>query len=187
MPFGDGLRAIIQQHHRSADHAQQSSTTFQRHVVVHPHGATTNLEPAYGLDGRSGPISACGAKLRARTRVRLSLSKICPRVSEPRAAQNPACEKLSFPRGAGWQTPALKHPLRFPPHTRRFPERMETALIQIYPMIPTERPKQVTPPYGRFFLACICAVLILAIIGGAALCATSLAEIKRHHDAAGRA
>ncbi|MDH0873655.1 hypothetical protein [Agrobacterium pusense] len=27
----------------------------------------------------------------------------------------------------------------------------------------------------------------LAIIGGAALCATSLAEIKRHHDASGRA
>ncbi|MBM7323935.1 hypothetical protein JS562_12525 [Agrobacterium sp. S2] len=59
-------------------------------------------------------------------------------------------------------------------------------MIQIYPMIPAERP-QVTPAYGRFFLACICAVLILAIIGGAALCATSLAEIKRHHVAAGRA
>jgi len=64
---------------------------------------------------------------------------------------------------------------------------METALIQIYPMIPTERPQQATPPYGRFFLACACAVLILAIIGGAALCATNLAEIKRHHVAAGRA
>jgi hypothetical protein len=47
---------------------------------------------------------------------------------------------------------------------------METALIQISPMIPTERPQQ--------------AVLILAIIGGAALCATSLAEIKRHNAAA---
>lgn len=54
-------------------------------------------------------------------------------------------------------------------------------------MIPTERPQQATPAYGRFFLACICAVLILAIIGGAALCATSLAEIKRHHVTAGRA
>ncbi len=81
----------------------------------------------------------------------------------------------------------MTHPLRFPPHARRFPERMETALIQISPMIPTERPQQVTPPYGRFFLACACAVLILAIIGGAALCATSIAEIKRHHVAAGRA
>ncbi len=64
---------------------------------------------------------------------------------------------------------------------------METALIQISPMIPTERPQQATPPYGRFFLACVCAVLILSIIGGAALCATSIAEIKRHHAAAGGA
>ncbi len=64
---------------------------------------------------------------------------------------------------------------------------METALIQISPMIPTERPQQATPAYGWFFLACVCAVLILAIIGGATLCATSLAEIKRHYAAAGRA
>ena len=64
---------------------------------------------------------------------------------------------------------------------------METALIQISPMIPTERPQEATPAYGRFFLACVCAVLVLSIIGGAALCATSLAEIKRHHAAAGRA
>ena len=64
---------------------------------------------------------------------------------------------------------------------------METALIQILPMIPTAPPQQETLAYGRFFLACVCAVLILAIIGGAALCATSLAEIKRHHAAAGRA
>lgn len=59
-------------------------------------------------------------------------------------------------------------------------------MIQISPMIPTERPQQATPPYGRFFLACICAVLILAIIGGAALCATRLAEIERYHAAAAR-
>ncbi|WLD96028.1 hypothetical protein PX860_10660 [Agrobacterium leguminum] len=59
-------------------------------------------------------------------------------------------------------------------------------MIQIYPMIPTERLQQATPPYGPFFLACVCAVLILAIIGGAALCATSLTEIKRHHLDAGR-
>lgn len=52
---------------------------------------------------------------------------------------------------------------------------METALIQISPMIPAKRPQQPTPPYGRFFLACVCAVLILAIIGGAALCATDQA------------
>ncbi|QCL89634.1 MULTISPECIES: hypothetical protein [Agrobacterium tumefaciens complex] len=58
-------------------------------------------------------------------------------------------------------------------------------MIQIYPMIPTERPQQAAPAYGRFFLACACGVLILAIIGGAALCAASLAEIKRHHVAAG--
>jgi hypothetical protein len=51
-------------------------------------------------------------------------------------------------------------------------------------MIPTERPQQAAPAYGRFFLASVCAVLILAIIGGAALCATSLAEIKRHNAAA---
>lgn len=63
---------------------------------------------------------------------------------------------------------------------------METALIQISPMIPTERPQQTTPPYGRFFLACIAAVLILSIIGGAALCATRLAEIERYHAAAAR-
>ncbi|WLP53226.1 hypothetical protein [Agrobacterium fabrum] len=60
-------------------------------------------------------------------------------------------------------------------------------MIQISPMIPTARPQQEMPRYGRFFLACICAVLILSIIGGAALCATSLAEIKRHHAAAVRA
>jgi hypothetical protein len=64
---------------------------------------------------------------------------------------------------------------------------METALIQISPMIPTERPQQAAPSYGRFFLACVCAILILAIIGGAALCATSIAKIQRHHAAAGRA
>lgn len=57
-------------------------------------------------------------------------------------------------------------------------------MIQISPMIPTERPQQAAPAYGRFFLASVCAVLILAIIGGAALCATSLAEIKRHNAAA---
>ncbi|MDA5633395.1 MULTISPECIES: hypothetical protein [Rhizobium/Agrobacterium group] len=57
-------------------------------------------------------------------------------------------------------------------------------MIQISPMIPTDLPEQPTPLYGRFFLACICAVLILAIIGGSALCATSLADIKRHSAAA---
>ncbi len=56
-------------------------------------------------------------------------------------------------------------------------------MIQISPMIPTERPQQPTPPYIRFFLAGICAALMLAVIGAAALCATSLAEIKRHHAA----
>lgn len=45
-------------------------------------------------------------------------------------------------------------------------------------MLPTERPEQSTPPYGLFFLACIAAVLILSTIGGAALCATRLVEIK---------
>ncbi len=45
-------------------------------------------------------------------------------------------------------------------------------MIQISPMIPAKRPQQPTPPYCRFFLACVCAVLILAIIGVAALCAT---------------
>lgn len=45
-------------------------------------------------------------------------------------------------------------------------------MIQISPVIPTKLPQQPTPPYGRFFLACVCAVLILALIGGAALCAT---------------
>ena len=38
-----------------------------------------------------------------------------------------------------------------------------------------------------FLPACACAVVILAIIGGAALCATRIAEIKRHHAATGRA
>ncbi len=56
-------------------------------------------------------------------------------------------------------------------------------MIQISPMISTERPQPAAPRFGRFFLACICAVLILAIIGGAALCATNLAEIKRHDPA----
>jgi len=61
---------------------------------------------------------------------------------------------------------------------------MEKALIQISPMLPTDRPRQLAPLYGRFFLACICAALILAIIGGSALCASSLADIKRHNAAA---
>ncbi len=60
-------------------------------------------------------------------------------------------------------------------------------MIHILPMIRTDRPQQAATPYGRFFLACICAVLIVAFIGGAALCATSLADIKRHHaDAPGK-
>jgi len=61
---------------------------------------------------------------------------------------------------------------------------MEAALIQISPMIPTECPQQQTPAYGRFLFAYVCAVLILAIIAGSALCAASLAEIKRHQVAA---
>lgn len=48
-------------------------------------------------------------------------------------------------------------------------------MIQISPMIPTKRSQQPMPLYGRFFLAGVCAVLILAIIGGAALCATDQA------------
>ena len=48
-------------------------------------------------------------------------------------------------------------------------------MIQISPMIPTKRPQQPTPPCGRFFLTCVWAVLILATIGGAALCATAQA------------
>jgi len=60
---------------------------------------------------------------------------------------------------------------------------METALIQISPMIPTECPQQQTPAYGGYFFACVCAVLILAIIAGSALCSASLAEIKRHQVA----
>lgn len=54
-------------------------------------------------------------------------------------------------------------------------------MIQISPMISTDRPQPAAPPFGGFFLACICVVLILAIIGGAALCATNLTEIKRHN------
>ncbi|WFN88005.1 hypothetical protein [Agrobacterium pusense] len=51
-------------------------------------------------------------------------------------------------------------------------------MIQISPMILTERPQQSSPPYGLFCLACIAAVLILSTIGGAALCVTRLVAIK---------
>lgn len=54
-------------------------------------------------------------------------------------------------------------------------------------MIPTDRPQQAAMSYDRFSLACICAVLILAFIGGAGLCATSLADIKcQHADGPGK-
>ncbi|MGC4389584.1 hypothetical protein [Agrobacterium sp. M50-1] len=57
-------------------------------------------------------------------------------------------------------------------------------MIQISPMISTDCPQQQTSAYGRFFFACVCVVLILAIIAGSALCAASLAEIKRRQVAA---
>ena len=77
-------------------------------------------------------------------------------------------------------------------HPRRHPKQMEAVLIQISPMYPLNRQqlgtfrKEREQPYCRFFLACVAAVLILSTIGGAALCATRLAEIERYHAAAAR-
>lgn len=69
---------------------------------------------------------------------------------------------------------------------------MEAALIHIFPMIPQTRHdlgtfrKDSAVPYGRFFLACVTAVLLLGCLGGVALCATRLSEIERMHAAAAR-
>lgn len=65
-------------------------------------------------------------------------------------------------------------------------------MIQISPMIPQTRHdlgtfhKDSTAPYGRFFLACVTAVLLLGCLGGVALCATRLSEIERIYAADAR-
>lgn len=65
-------------------------------------------------------------------------------------------------------------------------------MIHISPMIPQTRHdlgtfrKEAAVPYGRFFLACITAALLLGCLGGVALCATRLSEIERMHAAAAR-
>ncbi|NSX84432.1 hypothetical protein G6L86_02425 [Agrobacterium tumefaciens] len=65
-------------------------------------------------------------------------------------------------------------------------------MIHISPMIPQTRHdlgtfrKDNTVPYGRFFLACVTAVLLLGCFGGVALCATRLSEIERMYAADAR-
>ncbi|WP_334154262.1 hypothetical protein [Agrobacterium pusense] len=65
-------------------------------------------------------------------------------------------------------------------------------MIHISPMIPQTRHdlgtfrKESAVPYGRFFLACVTAVLLLGCIGGVALSATRLSEIERMYAAAAR-
>jgi hypothetical protein len=68
---------------------------------------------------------------------------------------------------------------------------MEVPLYQLSPMYPINRQqlgtfKKQPQPYGRFFLACITATLLLGLFGGFALCATRLSEIERMHAAAAR-
>lgn len=65
-------------------------------------------------------------------------------------------------------------------------------MIHISPMIPQTRHdlgtfcKDSAVPYGRFFLACVTAVLLLGCIGGVALSATRLSEIERIYAADAR-
>ncbi|UXS34017.1 hypothetical protein FY152_17830 [Agrobacterium tumefaciens] len=65
-------------------------------------------------------------------------------------------------------------------------------MIHISPMIPQTRHdlgtfrKDSAVPYGRFFLACVTAVLLLGCIGGIALSATRLSEIERIYAADAR-
>ncbi|MDH0615898.1 MULTISPECIES: hypothetical protein [unclassified Agrobacterium] len=65
-------------------------------------------------------------------------------------------------------------------------------MIHISPMIPQTRHdlgtfrKDSAVPYGRFFLACVTAVLLLGCIGGVALSVTRLSEIERIYAADAR-
>lgn len=64
-------------------------------------------------------------------------------------------------------------------------------MYQLSPMYPLSRQqlgtfKKQPQPYGRFFLACVTATLLLGLFGGIALCATRVTEIERMHAAAAR-